>query len=261
MPRFDPGSGRFAGYIGLARREGTALPSATGSIAEAPVAPGLDSAALRELIHELRTPLTAIIGFGEIIEGQFLGPAHRAYRDRAGEIVRQARRLLGAVEELDLAAKLGSGGERAGGAEVAALMKSLEPSLSERLENRGATIRVKVRSGADRYAMDQALAERLVKRFAETVADTADKGERIDIVVDRVGPQIALALSRPRSASGLSEDDLFDPAVMIGSTSSTLDLGFTLRLVRGLAAIAGGSLEIAADRFVLMLPAAISPKA
>jgi signal transduction histidine kinase len=29
-------------------------------------------------MHELRTPLNAIIGFGEIIEGQYLGPAHRA---------------------------------------------------------------------------------------------------------------------------------------------------------------------------------------
>jgi hypothetical protein len=64
---------------------------------------------LRELMHELRTPLNAIIGFGEIIEGQYLGPAHRAYRERATEIVRQARSLSDAVDNLDLAARLRSG--------------------------------------------------------------------------------------------------------------------------------------------------------
>jgi signal transduction histidine kinase len=55
-----------------------------------------DAEALRETIHEIKTPLNAIIGFAEIIDGQYLGPAHRNYRQRAAEIVAQARMLLAA---------------------------------------------------------------------------------------------------------------------------------------------------------------------
>ena len=47
--------------------------------------PDLD--ALREMVHEIKTPLNAIIGFAEIIDGQYLGPAHRRYRERAASIV------------------------------------------------------------------------------------------------------------------------------------------------------------------------------
>ena len=67
-----------------------------------------DPDSLRELVHEIKTPLNAIIGFAEIIEGQYLGPADRGYRERAAEIVGQARLLLTAIDDLDFAAKVHS---------------------------------------------------------------------------------------------------------------------------------------------------------
>jgi signal transduction histidine kinase len=63
-----------------------------------------DPDSLRELVHEIKTPLNAIMGFAEIIEGQYLGPADRGYRERAAEIWRQARLLLTAIDDLDFAA-------------------------------------------------------------------------------------------------------------------------------------------------------------
>lgn len=258
VPRFEPRSGRFAGYAGVARREGTSLSHSANLPVATPAVSALDSESLRELIHELRTPLTAIIGFGEIIEGQFLGPAHRAYRTRAGEIVRQARRLLGAVDELDLAAKLRSATPgQSSGAPVAGLVDDLSRDLSARLHGRGAAIRTEVRQVSGRYALDQELAERLIRRFAEAVADALVEGERIDMIVDRIGSQVALSLDRPRAAAGLSEAELFDPSVDVGGGTG-LGLGFSLRLVRGLARIAGGELDVGAGRIVLLLPAAAS---
>src|SRR5436305_6681365 len=67
-----------------------------------------DTDSLRELVHEIKTPLNAIMGFAEIIEGQYLGPADRGYRERAAEIGRQARLLLTAIDDLDFAAKVHS---------------------------------------------------------------------------------------------------------------------------------------------------------
>ena len=89
-PAFEPADGRFAGYRGIAPA-GTCRRGAGATAA--PLSADPDS--LRELVHEIKTPLNAIIGFAEIIDGQFLGPADRHYRERAAEIVGQARMLLG----------------------------------------------------------------------------------------------------------------------------------------------------------------------
>ena len=104
IPAFSPVDGRFLGYRGIARREGE-RDETRPTVCRGPVLAG-DAEALRETIHEIKTPLNAIIGFAEIIDGQYLGPAHRSYRLRAAEIVAQARMLLAAIEDLDFAARL-----------------------------------------------------------------------------------------------------------------------------------------------------------
>ena len=104
VPAFEPADGRFAGYRGVALRE---VPAATQPAETVPEVLA-DPDSLRELVHEIKTPLNAIIGFAEIIEGQYLGPADRGYRDRAAEIVHQARLLLTAIDDLDFAAKVHS---------------------------------------------------------------------------------------------------------------------------------------------------------
>ena len=88
MPAFEPADGRFAGYRGVALRETAGRAGRARSDARSLLA---DPDSLRELVHEIKTPLNAIIGFAEIIEGQYLGPADRRYRERAARD-RRARR-------------------------------------------------------------------------------------------------------------------------------------------------------------------------
>ncbi len=108
IPFFDAASGTFQGYRGTARRP---RPDEVARSAADDAEPGVfgtefPADSLRQLIHELRTPLNAIIGFAEMIEGQYLGPAAMPYRGRAATIMEQARGLLGAVDDLDTAARI-----------------------------------------------------------------------------------------------------------------------------------------------------------
>ena len=103
LPAFEPADGRFAGYRGVALRE-TRRRAAAAKAAKTCYRPGFAARAG----PEIKTPLNAIIGFAEIIDGQFLGPADHRYRERAGEIVGQARLLLTAIDDLDFAAKIHS---------------------------------------------------------------------------------------------------------------------------------------------------------
>jgi signal transduction histidine kinase len=255
VPAFDPATGRFLGYRGLARRTDGAAPT--------PPADAPDLHALRELVHEIKTPLNAIIGFAEIIDGQYLGPAHRRYRERAASIVGQARQLLEAVEDLDFAAKLRA--DRAGhggGARLAEILPPIAAELEQCLSASGALLEVDIDHERHRCALSPEVAQRLLRRLLLSLCNAVAGGEVFRIAATRRGAMCLLTIARPHRLEGLSEAQLVDPSFDApdgeragGGEPRGVGLGFALRLVRGLAKVAGGSLAIDEHRITLELPA------
>ena len=236
IPAFDPADGRFAGYRGIAlRSEPPAMidESATDAL--------MDPDSLRELVHEIKTPLNAIIGFAEIIDGQYLGPADRRYRERAADIVAEARLLLGAIDDLDFAAKVHSASsDNARRVDLAELLERATPSLRALASERGADIETALSSRVSPVAVEPELADRLIFRFCSAMIESASAGERLRLSIDQSGDQCRLSVSRPTALKGLSEAKLFDP----GQTSDpeATRVAFSMKLIRGLARIAGGDL-------------------
>ncbi|MDQ3078010.1 MAG: hypothetical protein M3Q83_04110 [Pseudomonadota bacterium] len=253
VPAFDPGNGRFLGYRGLARRlDGPPATPAPASGKET------DLDALRETVHEIKTPLNAIIGFAEIIDGQYLGPAHRKYRERAAQIVSQARLLLDAVEDLDFAARLRAERGAAGpGSRLADLFPPIAADLNRCMLDSGGVLDVDLEDQRHRCALSPALAERLLRRLLLSLCQHVQPGEHFRIAVSRAGASCLLMIARPRCLDGISEAQLLDPAFdpRESKDSSTIGLGFALRLVRGLTRVAGGDLMIDDHRITLHLPA------
>ncbi|HEX2623708.1 MAG TPA: histidine kinase dimerization/phospho-acceptor domain-containing protein, partial [Sphingomicrobium sp.] len=242
-PAFAPGDGRFIGYRGLARRVDLTPSQRAG----APRAfEGADT--LRELIHEIKTPLNAIVGFAEIIDGQYLGPAHRRYRQRAGEILEQARLLLAAIDDLDFAAKLRSGRSRQDGESN---LSSIAGRLIDANGDAGGDgmITLKVRGRQLRCSLDPALAERLLQRFVDAVTASAP-GERLILELGTAQGRCSASLTRPAIFQGFGSEQLFDTQSVEGGPG----VGFALRLVRGLARIAGGDVRVEPQSIVLLLP-------
>lgn len=245
VPAFAPADGRFVGYRGIARRaEALAplvVPSKTGPF---------DPAVLRELVHEIKTPLNAIIGFAEIIDGQYLGPAQSGYRARAAEIVTQARILLAGVDDLDFAARL-----RARSADETATsdFKEFFTPFAERLQEQaraiGVTLAVDAPPTEGLCTLDRELAERLLDRFTAAVLGVAREGETLRLAVRREDGFCALRLSRPRALEGMSEADLLN-----GGDGSA---DFALRMAYGLAQIVGGRLGADGSDLVLRMPIAV----
>jgi hypothetical protein len=244
VPAFAPADGRFVGYRGIARRAEAlarpALPNRPGS---------LDPAALRELVHEIKTPLNAIIGFAEIIDGQYLGPAQSGYRARAAEIVAQARILLAGVDDLDFAARLR--GRLAGDAPTSDFKEFFTP-FAERLQEQasaiGVTLAVDAPPTEGLCTLDRELADRLLDRFTAAVLGAARQGETLRLAVRREDGFCALRISRPRALEGLSESEL------LGGGDGGAD--FALRLAFGLAQIVGGRLGADGSDLVLRMPMA-----
>jgi signal transduction histidine kinase len=243
VPAFERASGRFAGYRGVAER-----PSEGRSDGAAAAA---DPDSLRELAHEIKTPLNAIIGFAEIISGEYLGPAERKYRDRAGDIVAQARLLLTAIDDLDFAAKTQSGTDDGRlGTNLGDLVERMVPSLRDLAAARGVAL------DASRGFHDLAvttspeLAERMILRLCSAVIDRAGDGERLRLTVDNGGKSCSVSLSRPAALQGASDETLFGPADGTSADS------FWLRLTRGMARVAGVELVASPGALVLAFPRA-----
>ncbi|HEY6048481.1 MAG TPA: histidine kinase dimerization/phospho-acceptor domain-containing protein, partial [Sphingomicrobium sp.] len=238
VPAFEPADGRFAGYRGIALREHT--PAAAGQ------GPDVlsDPDSLRELVHEIKTPLNAIIGFAEIIEGQYLGPADRQYRERASEIVGQARMLLNAIDDLDFAAKAHS--SEPAKVDVAELVETMASSLREAAVGKGVELELSRRMRNLVAAVEPELAARLIFRLVSAVIARGQKGERLRLTLSHAGDRCRIAINRPVALQKASDEELFGAA--------EAGEGMWLRLVRGLARIAGGDLTTTPAQIALLLP-------
>ncbi|HEY8434068.1 MAG TPA: histidine kinase dimerization/phospho-acceptor domain-containing protein [Sphingomicrobium sp.] len=241
VPAFEPADGRFAGYRGIALREGSG-----SSVDEMPSMLS-DPASLRELVHEIKTPLNAIIGFAEIIEGQYLGPADRPYRERAKEIVRQARLLLTAIDDLDFAAKVHSASKETSRVDLGELVERMTPALRDLARSRGVEIDASRSTRETAATIEEALAERLVVRMCSAVMDYADAGERLHLTVERSGDRLRVALTRPARLSRIPEEQL------LGADAEG-EHDVSLRLVAGLARLAAVELVVPEGAIALLFP-------
>lgn len=255
IPAFAPGDGRFIGYRGIARRGAPeveeAPPLETGPA-------GLASHdALREMIHEIKTPLNAIIGFAEIIDGQYFGPAHRHYRERAAQIVGHARLLLDAAEDLDFVARTQSAG-LAAPTDLSEFLPAFADRMVARAMQRGVLIDFADPAVAGDGALNPELTERLLRRFVDALVSAAGPGERLAGAFGANGASFNIALARPAAMRGISSERLLDPdfGVPGDGEGPRMGTGFALRLVSGLARLAGGRIEFGEEQAVLRLPLA-----
>ena len=255
-PQFDAESGRFTGYVAIARR-----PRADEEASLAPRKMVSDS--LRQLVHELRTPTNAIAGFAELIEAQLLGPVAPVYREHAVTIRQQAASLLGAIEDLDTAARIeGRALElRPGPVALEPLLERIAQDLAPLAALRGTALDIHPMGDHAALSDDRAL-ERLLSRLLAALTAAAVAGERIDIA-EAPAPdgQVAICFARPLALAVDGEDALLsldgDAAGPVDAEGAPLlGTGFALRLARNLAVELGGELVFGEQLLTLRLPAA-----
>lgn len=247
-PDFDPASGRFVGYVGLVSRAARHQRAERVEAADG----------LRQLVHELRTPANAVAGFAEFIETELLGPVPPVYRTLASSIRREADDLIGAIDDLDTAARIEVGAldQQPRDVSLLALVRYVAGTLAPLAAERGATFAI---AGEDVSAgLDERAAERLVARLMATALAAARPGERLGVAIATVGGEAVLTVDRPAAFAGRSAEALYalgDPDEAEGAP--LLGTGFTLRLIRNLAREVGGALAIERGRLTLRLPAAL----
>jgi hypothetical protein len=264
VPFFDAKSGRFQGFRGEARRPYLHEVAARTTHVPTEIA-GLSADSLRQLVHELRTPLNAILGFAEIIEQELFGAVGTQYREMAENIAVDARHLLVAFEDLDLAARVSRGDGN--GAPKLIDPDRLVTQVIDRFREQGGlelpTIDIAIASDLPQILVDPVQGERMVQHLLRTMVSVAARDEAVTgtcwLRPDAGHGCVVLAVDRPSALNGLEEGQLLDPGYSADGNwvdGPLLGLGFSLRLIRSLASACGGSLEIEARRMILNIPVA-----
>jgi len=260
VPFFEPRDGRFTGYRGTARRPRADETAMTAAAPSGVFGTGLEADSLSQLVHELRTPLNAILGFSEMIERQYRGPAAADYRGKASDIVVQGRRMLAAIDDLDIAARVESRRMAIddGAADVSALLTRLHADYLAGAEARGVALAFRIEADLPPARTDPVAVERMFARLLAATIAIASPGETMTVELARgEDGTLRLKVARPRLLAGRDEHMLLDPGYNPDGDwpdAPVLGLGFALRLVRNLAGAAGGRLDIDERRFTLRLP-------
>ena len=255
-PAFDPASGRFTGYRGVARRpraDERAAPITTKVAGGAP-----PPEALRALVHELRTPTNAISGFAEMIEAEVLGPAPESYRERAAAIRSDTMGLLAAIDDVDTAARIEQKALvlRPGAVEVAPMLKRAAKDLRPLMDLRQSVADMDFGPEGLYVAGDEVAIARVVSRLMALAIGASAIGERVSVRATLKDDFVRVAVERPRAFNRWPGEHLLS-ADGEDQEGSLLGTAFGLRLARNLATELGGGLKIGEHRLTLRLPAAL----
>jgi hypothetical protein len=90
------------------------------------------------------------------------------------------------------------------------------------------------------------IADRLIFRMCSALIQQAASGERLRLSVERTGERWRLSMTRPMALAALSEEQL------LGGEEGAPDDGFPLRLVRGLAGMAGADVDVPHGKISLL---------
>lgn len=263
MPRFDPVTGGFIGYVGRLRR-----PAVLAAVGAAVQGHG-EADRLRQILHELRTPANAIQVAAEIIQQQLYGPAPHEYRALAAAIAGDCAHILAGFEELDRLVRLETGalGLETGECDLAPVLMETVNRLKAWTEPRRSGFALPAGSDAPRLPvpLDRTEAERLIWRLFAALAGSTAFDELLMVDWRSHGNSAILTIDLPASLAARTDENFNEAANgERGSeraqalSTGMFGIGFTLRLAAAEAAAAGGNLKRFGERLELRLPGLIA---
>lgn len=255
LPQFSEENGRFLGYLGVARRPKRADRLRASAIAANDLTPLPEG--MRHFLHEVRTPLNAIRGFSELIAAQLNGPVGLAYRQRAQAAAIEASKVADMLDDIQLLGRLAeeeADDQRITEISLMPLIIDVGTAISGPTPQNGVALELRADANVPRILGDEDVVRALVDRFCRAMGATTQRNESLDARLMSRGSEVCLVISRSLALRDVEDARLFDVDYEpLGPQTNGLLLGFgfTLRLVRGLADLAGARLEISRQAIAL----------
>jgi len=206
---------------------------------------------LANMSHELRTPLNAVIGFSEILNRELFGALGEArYRDYARLIHESGEHLLNVVNDILDISKIEAGKFKIVKEpfEVASLVKSCCELMRHTAEQRSLSLIVDVAPGIPELPADKRACKQMLLNVISNAIKFTDPGGWVRVSARVEGESVELAVAD--NGIGIAEADLpklGNPFVQANNSydRSYDGAGLGLSVVKGLARLHGGQLELA----------------
>jgi two-component system, cell cycle sensor histidine kinase DivJ len=206
---------------------------------------------LANMSHELRTPLNAVIGFSEILSRELFGNlGEPRYRDYARLIHESGEHLLNVVNDILDMSKIEAGKFKIVKEpfEVASLVTSCSEIMRHAADKKGITLVTDVTPGLPELAADKRSCKQMLLNVLSNAIKFTDTGGCVR--VSARAEKDAIALTVTDNGIGIAEGDLPKLGTPFVQADNSYDrsydgAGLGLSVVKGLARLHGGRLEIA----------------
>jgi cell cycle sensor histidine kinase DivJ len=206
---------------------------------------------LANMSHELRTPLNAVIGFSEILNRELFGTLGEArYRDYARLIHESGEHLLHMVNDILDMSKIEAGKFKIVKEpfEVGPLVKSCCDIMRHTAEQRSLSLIVDIEPGIPELPADKRACKQMLLNVISNAIKFTDPGGWVRVLAKVVGRNVVLSVSD--NGIGIAEADLPKLGKPFVQANNSYDrsyegAGLGLSVVKGLAKLHGGKLELA----------------
>jgi two-component system, cell cycle sensor histidine kinase DivJ len=206
---------------------------------------------LANMSHELRTPLNAVIGFSEILNRELFGTLGEArYRDYARLIHESGEHLLNVVNDILDMSKIEAGKFRIVKEpfDVAPLVKSCCDIMRHTAEQRSVSLIVDMAAGIPELPADKRACKQMLLNVISNAIKFTDPGGWVRVSARAAGGNVEFIVSD--NGIGIAEQDLPNLGNPFVQANNSYDrsydgAGLGLSVVKGLARLHGGRLELA----------------
>jgi cell cycle sensor histidine kinase DivJ len=205
---------------------------------------------LANVSHELRTPLNAIIGFSELLAGEIVGKfTDERQREYVGLIHESGAHLLQVVNDILDMSKIEAGKFELVQEPFAVdeLVRSTQRMVAHMAEDKGLALRNRLAGDLPELTADPRACRQILINLLSNAIKFTDKGGEITVGARRDGRMVALFVSD--TGIGIAEKDIARLGQPFAQANSGYDrnhegTGLGLSVVKGLAALHGGTLRI-----------------
>ena len=221
---------------------------------------------LAAVSHELRTPLNAVLGFSDILAGEYFGRLENdRQREYVGLIRQSGAHLLSVVNTMLDMSKLEAGRYELmmESFPIGETISSCEAMLGLQAKEKGLTLTSRIQRGIGEISADQRAIRQVLINLAGNAIKFTDAGGVVSIDAAREGRMLKLTVSD--TGIGIASDKielLGQPFMQVQNeyTRRYEGTGLGLSLVKGLVALHGGTFAItsqpgAGTVVTIMLPA------
>ena len=251
--RADRGKRDHAGIVAIIRDISGRKARETELLKARDIAEGANQAKtqfLARMSHELRTPLNAVIGFSEVLNRELYGSLGEArYRDYARLIHESGEHLLGVVNDILDMSKIEAGKFQIvrESFDVASLINSCCDLMRHTAEKSSITLKVDVAPGIPKLAADNRACKQILLNVIANAIKFTKPGGWVRVSAHVEARDVVFTVAD--NGIGIADQDLPKlgrPFVQANNSSDSGQegTGLGLSVVKGLARLHGGSLEL-----------------